>query len=300
MIVSRIDGGLGNQMFQYAYGAYLAKQLGCELRLDLSAFAAGRQHGYLLDRFRIEALEADEQLLRRRPVRYRYPSTPRGAWLGQVLGLFDRNKLRRYKESPFGFHPRHLRVRGQRYLVGYWQSESFFPGMRSALLQQFVLRKPLSESSCRIAAKMQATESLAIHIRRGDYLSNPEAAKIYHTLGLEYYMTAIQHWQSGLPQSSAERTVFVFSNDIPWCREHLQLPFPIHFVDHTTADTAHEDLVLMSQAKSCVIANSTFSWWGAWLNQHADCKIYAPARWFRPGVMNDNHLIPARWQRLEG
>lgn len=299
MIVSRIDGGLGNQLFQYAYGFFLARKHRCGFWLDSRTFDCQPTHGYLLDQFRIEAAEADEEILDRLPRRYRPRKSPDGKLEGWkwLLSLFSQGKLRRHKEAPFGFHPRHLNVSGMRYLVGYWQSEQFFPGLRDELLAQFSLRNPLNIASQQVLAQIQTSNSLAVHVRRGDYVTNPAAAKIYFQLGPEYYRWAINDW--ALRQTDAERKpeIFVFSNDFTWCREHLVFPWKTSFVDHNQANAAHEDLVLMSAAQCCVISNSTFSWWAAWLNQRNGHAVYAPDNWFQPGGLDGSNIVPHDWRR---
>lgn len=290
MIISRLDGGLGNQMFQYAYGLFLARRHNVELMLDTSSYRERPQHGYLLDRFRIQSGPVGNADEARIPGRYR----PRGerSLVRQWLG-FD--GLRRYKEHSFGFRQKHLSVPDGRYLVGYWQSEKFFPGLRAELLTQFSLNDPLSERSREVAERMASVNSVAIHVRRGDYIHNPSAAGIYEHLPMEYYQRCLTHWAEG--RSDVE--IFVFSNDMAWCRTHLRAPCKTHWVEHNDSLAAHEDLALMSTAACCIIANSTFSWWAAWLNNRPGKAIYAPARWFRPGTLDDTHIVPPSWKVME-
>lgn len=317
MIVSRIEGGLGNQMFQYAYGWYLARRHRCPLQLDLQSYEAGPAHGYLLDKFQITAPAADPQTLQRLPRRYRpslagHDSGQRlaangravgrwavGRWAVGWRGLF-RRRLRRHKESPFGFHPRHLRVGSGRYVVGYWQSAAFFPGIREELLEQFRPRQPLSPRSQELWELLRGTHSLALHVRRGDYRSDPAAAKLYYPVDEAYYRRVLESWARGATAAPREPQVFIFSNDMAWCRRKFDdLPWTTHFVDHTTAATAHEDMLLMSAAQCCAIANSTFSWWAAWLNPRADAVVYAPRPWFQPHTLDSRHIVPAEWQVVD-
>ena len=294
MIVTRIDGGLGNQMFQYAYGLYLATKHQTELALDLSSFRTGPQHGYMLDRFQITGtpLRADQaQWL---PHRYRDSAVElKTSWLRNRLSdWLNPSVLHRVKERPFGFDRKYLAARDQSYLVGYWQSEKFFPGLRGELLKQFVPVSMISEPSQRIIERMQSTASIALHIRRGDYISNPATADLYEQLSIDYYRSSLERFAA----QHREVQVFVFSNDLAWCRKHLELPFPTHFVDHTRQSTAYEDLVMMSHAMCNVIANSTFSWWAAYLNHRPDRMTFAPERWFRPGTLDGTHLPCPAWQ----
>ena len=287
MIISRIDGGLGNQMFQYAYGLYLARRHSTELVLDTSSFQSRPQHGYLLDKFCIQARPADETHQRLIPQRYRIQQPD--SWFKRL----PFTGLRRHKEVPFGFRTEHLATPNHRYLVGYWQSEHFFPGLRAELLNHFQLHDRLSEQSQRVCDRIRHTNSAVLHIRRGDYVTDQRAASIYHRLDGEYYRSSLADWAA----SQRQLEVFVFSNDIPWCREHIELPWKTHWVDHTTNHTAHEDLVLMSQAACCVIANSTFSWWAAWLNNRPDKVVYAPSAWFAQENFDGSNIIPPTWKQ---
>lgn len=289
MIVTRIEGGLGNQMFQYAFGLYLAKKQQSQLALDLSSYNTGPQHGYTLNRFRISAAPLNHEASQRIPKRYRNAASD---WWPDWLRS---NVLRRVKERPFGFDEKYLNASDNSYLVGYWQSEKYFPGMRDQLLKEFTLAVELSDASQRVIDRMRSVPSISLHVRRGDYLTNSETARIYEQLSLEYYQSGLKRFMAAHDRAQA----FVFSNDILWCREHLRLDLPTCFVEHTSRDAAHEDLVMMSQAACNVIANSTFSWWAAYLNNRDDRTAFAPARWFRPGTFNDEHLPLADWQIID-
>ena len=180
MIVARIEGGLGNQMFQYAFGLQLAWQNQTELVLDLSSYASGPDHGYLLNRFAIDARELSRE--EREKIPCRYSSEKRF-----ILPIFDLHpgRLRRLRERPFGFSKHYLSAGSNRYVVGYWQSEKFFPNVISSVRKQFSPRNPLSDCSARIRDRMLATSSIAIHIRRGDYITSQPMS--IRNLDLDYY-----------------------------------------------------------------------------------------------------------------
>ncbi len=297
MIVTRIDGGLGNQMFQYAFGLYLAKKHQTELALDLGAYRTGPQHGYMLDRFRIAAEPLSDSWARRIPRRYRLEDSRVGGpgLVGRLPDWLRPNVMRRVKERRFGFDEKYLKTPDDSYLVGYWQSEKYFPGLRDALLEQFVPVDTLSKASQRVIERMRSTSSIALHIRRGDYLTNPAAAGVYEQLSLDYYRECLDRF--AMRHQGVE--VFVYSNDLAWCQRHLQFPFPTHFVDHVVPSDAYEDLLMMSQAMGNVIANSTFSWWSAYLNDRPDRVTFAPSRWFRPGTLDGSHLPCPAWHLVD-
>ena len=284
MIVARIEGGLGNQFFQYAFGTQLASLHGTELVLDLSSYASKPEHGYLLDRFSITARELSADERKRIPSRYR---------IGKRLFLptfsFGGSELRRLRERPFGFADKYMSAPDDSYLVGYWQSECFFRDVTASIRNQFRPAVELSPESARIRERMLNSSSIAIHLRRGDYITTqPMAAR---NLSLSYYRECVLRQLEHRSDSEA----YVFSNDIPWCRENLKLPCPVHFVEHTNNNTAHEDMWLMTAAECLVIANSTFSWWGAYLAEREERKVYAPASWFHPNTMDDRFLNCSDW-----
>lgn len=298
MIISRIEGGLGNQMFQYAYGLYAASVHKTELKLDLRSYVGGPQHGFLLNKFAIQAKAVADTERATIPLQYRHSGDRQNA----KLGILDRatallgvgSQLKRMKEKPFGFQDKYLKVADGSYLVGNWQSERFFPGIEKDLRDQFRLSAKPSQESQEVGKRIAGCRSLALHIRRGDYLTNSSAAAIYEHLSLDYYRACAELFASEDP----EVQVFVFSNDIPWCQEKLNLPWETHYVGHNTAESAHEDMWLISQAAGVAIANSTFSWWAAWLNQRNQAKIYAPSQWFRSGTLDGSNILCETWSRV--
>lgn len=287
MIVVRVEGGLGNQMFQAAFGLNLASQHQTEMVLDLSSYADKPAHGYLLDKFDLQTRtlrpEEDAYLPRR------YQNQSQSAWPDWLVPT----RLKRVREKPFGFSDHYLRASDNSYLVGYWQSERFFGPIASEVRNQFRLRDGLSDKGRKLWDRLVNAGSMAVHIRRGDYLTNPQATAIYRNLSLDYYRRAVL-------ARLTERTgveVTVFSNDIAWCQEQLNLPCPTHFV--TDSAGPHEELIAMAAAESIVIANSTFSWWAAWLCSRAEPRIFAPRKWFHPGTLSDRFLACPGWTLLD-
>ena len=287
MIVTRLIGGLGNQLFQYAYGLCLAEQSQLPLYLDDSAFKTYTLHALDIDRFAVTAERLPDGLRSRVPGRYRGASRLRD-WLDQKTG----RSLTLRREKPFGYQTRYLAPKADLYLDGYWQSERFFPGVEQRLREEFRPVESLSDESLRIADDMQRTEGVAVHVRRGDYVTDPEAARVFRTVGADYYRACLQD----LAAAVSGLQVFLFSNDIPWCLENLDVGLPFTPVVHNDATTAWEDLMLMGQCRHAVIANSSFSWWGAWLGaQHADRRVYHPDPWFNPGTLDGSALGCESW-----
>lgn len=282
MIVARIQGGLGNQMFQYAYGLSVAAANRAQLRWHFTPRTTGPQRTLMLRDWRIDADELD-------PAAGRLCPRGRGG-LGWGSLAYGQLPLRHVRERPFGFHPRHLTVGDHSYLDGYWQSEQFFPGLKERLRAIFQPARTPSDASRRVADEIARGPSASLHIRRTDYLNLSYAT----VCPLDYYRQAVDE----LLATAAGLKMFVFSDDVAWCQAHLQLPCPLTFVGHNDAAHAHEDIWLMSRCRHHVIANSTFSWWGAWLGEDQTGLTFAPQVWFTDPRMDDSHIVPPSWRRI--
>jgi hypothetical protein len=138
--------------------------------------------------------------------------------------------------------------------------------------------------------------TIALHVRRGDYISNPSANQFHGTCPPQYYRQAVQ-WIAG--RTSGQHTVYVFSDDAKWARHNIHCDFPMVFVDHNDGHSAHEDMRLMSACQHQVISNSTFSWWAAWLNIHPEKIVVAPHRWFAHAQTRQDDIVPASWYKLD-
>ena len=284
MIVTRIIGGLGNQMFQYAAARSLALAHGCQLKLDISGFADYRLHnGYELDLFNIKAeiasLEEVSQLVGMQPRLARF--------VHKQLGL---GKSTHFVERDFSFDSHFFRIKPPVYLDGYWQSYKYLEPVAAQIRGELTPKKPLADQNLKIAEQITKVNSISIHIRRGDYVANQATNKVHGFVGTEYYKKAIQ---SILDRVSSPY-FFVFSDDLAWARNNLGLVDNVTFVDHNTGVGSYEDMRLMSLCQHHIIANSSFSWWGAWLNTNPSKIVVAPRKWFANG-RNVTDLFPLNW-----
>lgn len=293
MIVSRLIGGLGNQMFQYAFGFSLARQTSQCLLVDDSAFESYRLHPLAIDHFTISASRLSRGDRKRVPGKFR--RTP----VGRAMDSIGRRVIPGYsgalpvrREKPFGYRDCLVKPSRDLYLDGYWQSERFFPGLRDSLRQEFQLREAPSEITCRLANQMKSESSVAIHVRRGDYVTSPKAKQIYRTLDADYYRRCLLD----LAGREHNLQLYLFSNDVPWCLQNLDVGIPFTPIQHTDGQTAHEDLHLISCCQHAIIANSTFSWWGAYLGRSdSNRRVYYPDPWFHPGTLDGSGMGCDDW-----
>jgi hypothetical protein len=285
-VVVGLSGGLGNQMFQYAAGRSLSFRLGVPLVLDLSWFGGQEERQFALSPFSIKA-ELKTQCPWLSPRSRALVSRLSRRWLGCIMGVPV------WREPHFHYSSDFAVLSGAVFLEGYWQSERYFQDIRSMLLQEFALRESLPSACAKLVEEISGCDAICVHVRRGDYLSNPEAAKVHGTCSVDYYRAGIRELCQGL----ARPRCFVFSDDPAWVRASLAFDCPMTVVDVNGPNDAHLDLVLMAACRHFLIANSSLSWWGAWLGNHAGKKVIAPSRWFLTTDKDTRDLLPESWRR---
>jgi hypothetical protein len=179
------------------------------------------------------------------------------------------------------------------YLHGYWQSELYFKSFERIIREDFTFREPLDERNSILAAEIHRTSSVSLHVRRGDYISDNKTSNIMGVCSLKYYQDAIKY----ISQKIDNPVFYIFSDDIEWVKRELIISFPCVYIDFNQQSVSYKDMQLMSLCKCNIIANSSFSWWGAWLNINPEKIVIAPNSWFCNGT-NDQDLIPYNWLRL--
>ena len=253
MIISNIGGGTGNQLFMYAAGRRLAHKWNAEFKLDITTYERDKHTPYTLNLFNVtETLATPEEIQRLKNFRQ-----------GTEIGT--------EKDAAAGkFMPEVLDYPDNVYLQGCWENEKYFADVADILRREFTLKNPLSAAAQRWKEKILSCEcSVSMHFRHGDFIYLKE--DIFALVPPDYYHECI----SRLKQQYKNFTVFVFSNNLKWCKENLRLDVPTEFVEGDGLQDV-EELYLMSVCKHNIIANSTFSWWGAWLNQNPDKKVFVP------------------------
>jgi hypothetical protein len=290
LIIVRLNGGLGNQLFQYAAGFSLARITGTDLKLDLSVFSTSSslrqtfRNPDILDYCISARIATAEEVGRLR--------NPLGS-LSEIWRLFLQKGCKRYYPD---WHPEVMNMKGDVYLDGYFQCEKYFSGCLEGLVNEFSLRPdkvvdilPMSERILRMQ------NSVSLHVRRGDYIRNPQ----HEICTVDYFQVALSTVAAEVGQHQA----VVFSDDVAWVRANLDLdPDALLVSDERKPDgtnfTPAEELTLMSKCRHHIISNSTFSWWGAYLNMNPRKIVIAPSVWNRSRIYPHKNILPVSWQRI--
>lgn len=269
-VVSSLIGGLGNQMFQYAAGRALSSRLNFDLVLDTSPLDGEWDHtprSFGLNSFNINA-EID------------------------TLNITRLNEIPLFEEQKYtNDWPRDIKEDIR--ISGYWQSEKFFSSIRPKILREFTLSSSPNDYVTHISKCITASQcSVSLHIRRGDYVSNPITAKFHGICPISYYKAGIEH----ISQTLGPHDLYVFTDDPEWVKKESTLPQHMTLIDCEKSSAA-QDIWLMSLCHHHIIANSSFSWWGAWLGDEKGITI-APKNWFLDPAAPQSHIVPSRWLRL--
>ena len=295
-----ISGGLGNQMFQYALGRHLSIKNNQQLKLDCSRYPPVMPdlnidlRNFNLNNFNISAAKASEKEIKK----YHKYHQPNG-WINRTLSKI--NKIRFFKktyyERPFVLEPIDncqifdLNILNYRYkdayFRGFWQSENYFKDIREVLLQDFTVKTDPNEYRSALLKEIEKNNSISLHFRRGD-VTNPESR--VGALSFDYYYKAIKF----LTDKIKNPNFYIFSDDIAWVKKNFKIDFPSVFIQNTFGED-YEDMRLMSRCKHHIIANSTFSWWGAWLATNLQKIVIAPERYAQKTDRPNPDYYPKSW-----
>lgn len=285
MIIVRLDGGLGNQLFQYAVGRALAVRHRRPLLLDRIFYSPGSFRGLYLPDFKIKAWIAPHGVVAL------FNGYPKYGFIKRTLvRATSLLRVRVVEDREQGFDESLLEMPSC-YLKGFWQSERYFKSIERALRRELQPRRPLVPHINEQARRIAACNSVGIHARRGDLLTNPNHA----ALEISYYDRALQVIEQRHPDARA----FIFSDDPQWAAANLHTRLPVEIVSGRGPQTPFEDFSLLAACRHFVIANSTFSWWAAWLGAHPDKTVIAPLDWRHPRLSESclRDLVPAEWVR---
>ncbi len=287
MIVVELQGGMGNQMFQYALGRHLAVLNNTQLYLDCFYLKDRRPRNnftfrtFDLDIFNIEAAMASVDISRK---------------YGLHKSIFNKISKRLVQPKPlvfipekkFTFTPAILNLPDNIYLNGYWQSEKYFSAIQEIIKKDFILKQPLPSHIHKLKLQIENTNAVCIHVRRGDFVQYG----MHGTLGMEYYGKAALL----MCEKIANPVFYIFSDDINWCKQHIVLPGKVFYItDEFAAEKSRGHFALMMACKHFIIPNSSFGWWAAWLNSNADKIVIAPKVWFHNSHWDTTDILPPTW-----
>lgn len=289
-IVKMMDG-LGNQLFQYAIGTHHSIINNTVLKFDLQDYILYEPpRKFSLDVYRIKGSPATNEDIKK-------IITFKETLISSLYKLFNlqyKSKTKISEKIWFTFDETILKTGKNIYLTGHWQSYKYFEAIRSTLLKDLELISPPTNSDYPFLYDMKNKESVSIHIRRGDYLSNPKAAALFEVCSPSYYYQAIEY----ICNRISNPVFYIFSDDWDWVENNFKINQEHIYVRGTPKEKDYFELYLMSICKHNIIANSSFSWWGAWLNKNADKIVIAPKQWTR-FQENTADLSPENWVRLQ-
>lgn len=280
MIRTKLMGGLGNQMFQYAAARALAEKHQTQVELDLSWFSQPFDKHTIAREYELNNFVLDTEVSKYAP------------------GLGDRLRelvlpVKKYNEPHFHYDSGFEQLTGATSLIGYFQSEKYFKQFRPQILESFAWQHAASGKNKSLLAQIESDDhSVALHVRRGDYVADKVTASFHGTTTLDYYKAALKTLKIKVKHPN----LYVFSDEPDWCKENLKFSDPTIFVSHNTQGA--EDMRLMKACRHNIIANSSFSWWGAWLNTNPQKVVIAPKQWFAHKESNTKDIIPATWQKV--
>lgn len=278
MIITRLLGGLGNQMFQYAVGRHLSYIHKTSLQLDISELNRLKTRKYALDCFNIKGEVIEEQ---------------KKSLVGRIIKRLSTQE-NIYFERNFSFDQEVLALPDNVTLIGYFQSKKYFSDIERIIRKDFTFKSPPSSKIIPVLKKIKSSESVSIHFRRKDYITNKKFFYYHGVCSLDYYQQAI----SLVTHKLKSPQFFIFSDDLNRVKKNLKIEYPKFFVYSNLKDKDYEDLRLMSHCYHNIIANSTFSWWGAWLNENKNKVVVSPKNWFRNKSINTEDVIPSSWIRI--
>lgn len=287
MIVVKLMGGLGNQLFQFAHGRALASKYKTDLILDLD-FLLNRnpRENFIFREFDLNIFNLHSYKIFDEKLKNKFYKT----------NLFNSKPIN-FIEN--GFHFQNIETNSKRpkiYLDGYWQSHKYFQGIENELKNELQFLFPLTKVQQELKDKIKNTISVCVNFRRTDFVTNPSATNTHGVTSIDYYLEAIEVLSEKL---KVEIQLFVFSDDIQWCETNFKPNYKVHFIEHELykGERFASYLELMSNCKHFIIPNSTFGWWAAWLSRNSDKIIITPEKWFLDDILQSQtkDLRPENW-----
>ena len=292
MIIVRLRGGLGNQMFQYSLGKQIANKLGVDMKLDLTSLLRTRRNekhrrDYQMNIFNFEA----SFLLQ--PNFISFLDRFHLNFLLQIIKSLKLIGFKKYIEKTFKAeeliinNPKDLTL-----YVGYWQSEKYFKSIETELRKDFQFKDDLSGEAKSIYKAIIKVNAVCVHVRRGDYVNTTDG---FNCSNLDYFVNGTNY----INKHTINPHFFVFSDDTEWCKQHIEFDYAFTVVDYTTDKIKYkEDLQLMASCNHFIMSASSFSWWAVWLSNKKKAKVVVPKNWFLDNHTDVSDLVNESWVKL--
>lgn len=285
MVIAQLKGGLGNQMFQYAAARRVAIIHDVALKFDLSFLEADAVH-HTKRYFELHKLHINAKIATRQEIqaikKQRWKNLFRPVWI-KDRGVDD-------------FAKKITRCRDQVFLDGYWQSEEYFKPVSAIIREELTFKQPLEDGYfLNIQHRIESSESMSLHFRRGDYVEDSKSNKYHGICSIDYYHQAVRK----IAEKVTNPVLFIFSDDIEWVKAHFKSKYPIVFIEQSDQEL-HSDFRLMLLCKHNIIANSSYSWWAAWLNENEGKTVIAPRKWYEDQRSQNRatNILPEEWIKL--
>jgi hypothetical protein len=295
-IVVKLNGGLGNQLFQYAAGYAAKKIVGVDLKIDTTAYQHNENSNQISRNLDIKDFEITADVASNKEIKklkYPKPITSR------IVRIIRRNLLRKYY---IDWHPEILNtLKNDAYLEGYFQSEKYFSKYIAEIMCEFKLQKEICDDiQIYTDDILNSGISVSLHVRRGDYISNSKVNSKYNICNLDYYNNAIAYFEKKYQKQNI--CFYLFSDDVEWLK-NLEIKSRFKVISGGLSKKNEvlkpsSELYLMSQCNNQIISNSSFSWWAAYLNPQIDKIVVAPSRWVKSGVNFHKNIYPKGWVKL--
>ncbi len=279
-------------MFQYAAGRALSIKNNTSLLLDKLTLDENPHNAYTQRNYELHVFSMRANFATTKDLAV-FSAAGRNRIMRKLDSYFlSRKEKVVFNESGQLFHEQFFQLPEDVYLNGFWQSEKYFEHIRTQLLEDFVIRQSVPTDLMVLLSRIKETNSISLHVRRGDYVSLKSANEFHGLLGVEYYQHAIDLLYS----ENADIELFIFSDDIDWCQHNLKFNHPTNYVMHNHSSVW--DMYMMSHCKHNVIANSSFSWWGAWLNLNPLKTVVLPEFWFNDVKTASLDILAKNWRIL--
>jgi hypothetical protein len=293
MIITKLTGGIGNQMFQYATGRRLAIKNNAELKLDITHYDNHiMPDGLPYRSYDLPVFMIDEKIATKREIEL-FKNTSQSYFkrgFKKIRNLVDPHI--EIIEPYFHFNPGILDLKGSFYLDGYWQCEKYFIDIEDIVRKEFRIKTTITTEGEDLLQKIKSTNSVCLNVRRQEFATNRHVNQF---VGKTYLDNAI----SLMAGKISDPHFYIVSDDLPWCKENIKLNYPHTFIEeHLYGDKFRDCLFFMTSCKHFIIPNSTFGWWAAWLSSNSEKIVIAPEKWLNDPKRNTKDVIPDKWIKI--